>query len=194
MSLVIYLSGCIVPFRHKKLGFMLTPQMGNPVPTDAWWAADNGRFSAPKKYTDAGYFSWLSTRPRQYSLFATAPDVLGDHVATVAMSRPVFAGIRACGYRPAFVGQDGWSEVTTPWSEFDIFFIGGSDEFKLGMGLLAARIARRKYNKWVHMGRVNSFKRLKLAQDNDCWSADGTFLKYAPENNISRMLTWFEKL
>lgn len=194
MPLMIYLSGCIVPFRHRKLGFMVTPQMWNNVPLDAWWAADNGRYAAPERYTDAGYFYWLQRQPRQYNIFATAPDVLGDHAATVAMSTPVFSGIVACGFRSAFVAQDGWEEHTTPWNQFVCLFIGGTDEFKLGRGLEAARIGREKYNKWVHMGRVNSFKRLKLAQEHGCWSADGTFLKYAPENNIPRMLNWFAKL
>lgn len=189
-----YLSGVVVPFRHQQLGFILTPQMGNGVPSNVLWAADNGRFNAPEKYTDEGYLSWLASRQhQQHCIFATAPDVVGDHDATVKMSRPMFEPLRRLGYRPAFAAQDGWRDETTPWDEFDVLFIGGSTEFKLATGILAGLAARRR-KKWVHMGRVNSFKRLEIAKKNGCHSADGTFLKWGAENNIERMLAWFKKL
>ncbi len=175
------------------LGFMHTPNMGNFVGGDTWWAADNGRFAAPEKYTDEIYLSWLNARPRQYALFATAPDVLGNHKATVELSRPLFPLIRSVGYRPAFVAQDGWESATTPWNEFDILFLGGSTKFKLGLGLEAAKEANTR-RKWVHMGRVNSLKRMLIAKYAGCHSADGTFLKYGPEKNWPRMLNWFEVL
>lgn len=189
-----YLSGSIVDFRHKQLGFMMTPQMGNQTPCDAIWAADNGRFNAPEKYTDESYLAWLCSRPcAQHCIFATAPDVVGDHDATVAMSLPLFKPIREAGYRPAFVAQDGWRDETTPWDKFDVLFIGGTTQFKLATGLLAGLAARRR-KKWVHMGRVNSFRRLAIAKKNGCHSADGTFLKYGRNTNIPRMLEWFRKL
>ena len=191
--MLIYLSGSIVTHRHPMLGFMVTPQMGQAAPAGEWWAADNGRFAAPEKYTDVGYVRWLLARDKTRALFATAPDVLGDHSATVDLSRPLFPYIRRAGYRPAFVAQDGWREETTPWDEFDILFLGGTTDFKLGLGLRAARIANNR-RKWVHMGRANSLKRLLLARDAGCHSADGTFLKYGPDKNWPRMLKWFAGL
>jgi hypothetical protein len=44
------------------------------------------------------------------------------------------------------------------------------------------------------MGRVNSFKRLKIADDFGCATVDGTFLKFAPTQNLRRLLAWFDKL
>ena len=189
-----YLSGSVVSFRHESLGFMITPQMGNGIPEGVIWAADNGRFNAPEKYTDTGYLAWLESRSHSANcIFATAPDVVGDHEATVEMSCPLFKSIREVGYRPAFVAQDGWRDETTPWDQFDALFIGGSTEFKLATGILAGLAARRR-GKWVHMGRVNSFKRLAIAKRNGCHSADGTFLKWGAKNNVPRMLKWFRKL
>jgi hypothetical protein len=37
------------------------------------------------------------------------------------------------GYPAAFVAQDRWDETATPWDEFDVLFVGGSTEFKLGV-------------------------------------------------------------
>ena len=175
------------------LGFMNTPQMANTMPPDAIWAADNGRFSAPEKYTDDGYLGWLMEQPSERCLFAVAPDVLADHLATIELSRPLFPRIRAAGYRAAFVAQDGWSESDTPWDEFDVLFVGGTTEFKLGRGCDAVMAARAR-GKRTHMGRVNSFSRLRLAAAVGCDSADGTFLKFAPDINEPRMLRWLNQL
>ncbi len=175
------------------LGFMFTPQMGNLIPAGVPWGADNGRFNAPEKYTDEGYLGWLNERDPALCLFAVAPDVLADHAATINLSRPLFPRIRAAGYQAAFVAQDGWSEADTPWDEFDVLFIGGTTAFKLGRGGDAI-LAARKCGKPVHMGRVNSFSRLRLAAAAGCASADGTFLKFAPDINEPRMLRWLDRL
>jgi hypothetical protein len=175
------------------LGFIATPRGGNVVPYWVTWAADNGRFSAPEDYTDRKYLKWLERRNAATCLFATAPDVLADHAATVEMSRPLFPSLRKLGYMAAFVAQDGWSETTTPWDEFDVLFIGGTTRFKLSLGGEAIRAARCR-NKHVHMGRVNSFRRLRLAAAAGCHSADGTFLKFGPDINQARLQRWLDRL
>lgn len=170
---------------------MATPK-GKTPPEDMAWAVDNGRFSAPRSYTDEGFIRWLKRHDPARCLFAVAPDVLGDHQATVALSRPVMPEIRRAGYRVAFVAQDGWDERTVPWTQFDCLFIGGTTQFKLSAGRAIA--AAHRHVKWVHMGRVNSFKRLRVAAAMGCQSADGTFLKFAPKTNVPRMLKWLENL
>lgn len=187
---MIYLSGAVGPWHHPDFGFMFTPQMGNILPANVLWAADNGRFAAPEKYTHRGYLEWLRSRPPCNCLFATAPDCLGNHVETVQLSTPLLPWLRAVGYSPAFVAQDGWDEATVPWALFDWLFIGGSTEFKLGLGLTAARQAQRR-GKNVHMGRVNSYKRFCIAADAGCVSVDGTFLKFGPKKNWPRLCSWF---
>jgi len=44
------------------------------------------------------------------------------------------------------------------------------------------------------MGRVNSFKRLRLAAALGCDSADGTFLAFAPDKNKKILLNWMQSL
>lgn len=175
------------------LGFMNTPQMRNKMPAGVTWAADSGRFANSDAYTHDGYLGWLRHQPIDRCLFATAPDVLGNQQATVELSLPLFPRLRVLGYRAAFVAQDGWCEDDTPWAEFDALFIGGTTEWKLGRaGNTIAAAARR--GKWIHMGRVNSFSRLRLAAALGCHSADGTFLKFAPDINEALMLRWFDRL
>lgn len=172
---MLYLSGVV----RSDMPAMLQPGMGNLPPVGQPWAADNGRFSRPEAYTDAAYLAWLRKRPyREACLFATAPDVVGDAAATLALSVPMFAPIRALGYRVALVAQDGLEALPVPWDDFDALFIGGSTAWKLGESAhhLAAEAKRR--GKWVHMGRVNSLRRLRLAHAMGCDSADGTYLRF----------------
>jgi hypothetical protein len=189
---VIYLSGHVGTMRHPRLGFILTPDTAYRPPADVKIAADNACFSDPANYSDVRYLAFLKNLPRTL-LFATAPDVLGDHATTVERSRPMLAAIRELDLPAAFVAQDGWDEPTTPWDEFDVLFVGGSTAFKFRGGRDAV-LAAKRHGKRTHMGRVNSFERLRAAAAIGCDSADGTFLAFGPVLNAVRMLRWFDRL
>lgn len=172
---MLYLSGVV----RSDMPAMLQPGMGNLPPVGQPWAADNGRFSSPATYSDAAYLAWLAKRPhRERCLFATAPDVVGDATATLALSAPMFARIRAAGYRAALVAQDGLEALPVPWDDFDALFIGGTTRWKLSEAAheLAAEAKRR--GKWLHMGRVNSLRRVRIAKAMGCDSVDGTYLRF----------------
>lgn len=189
---MIYLSGKIFSRRHPRLGFIFTPDGGNRIPSDDIpVAADNACFANPAAYSDDRYIALLRKMPRN-ALFATAPDVLGDHAATVRRSVPILRQIRSEGLPAAFVAQDGWSDGNTPWDEFDVMFIGGSTDFKFRGGRAAVTAAKQR-GKRVHMGRVNSYQRLRAAASIGCDTCDGTFLVFAPDNNWPRFLRWMEK-
>lgn len=193
---MLYLSGVVRPevwelAAQGALGVMRTPNIGNKY-RDSMWAADSGCFN-PKTYKgDDKYMAWLEKNQPHVSLclFATAPDVVGDHEATLLRSRPFFPRIRALGYPVAFVSQDGATPETTPWEEFDVLFIGGTDAHKLGeeARLMAKEAVRR--GMWVHMGRVNSMKRTLYAQSIGCQSVDGTYLARAGLKNLPKILSW----
>lgn len=165
---------------------MLTPNMGNLLPDGIAWAGDNGRFSASASYSDARYLAWLvkMAYARGRCLFATVPDVVGDATATLALWHPMAGRIRALGYPVAFVGQDGQESLPVPWDELDVLFIGGTTAWKLGAD--AARLAADAHarGKWVHMGRVNSLRRMQYAESIGCDSADGTYLKFNPSGDV----------
>ena len=159
--------------------------MGNRLPEGILWAADSGRFSSPEKYTDEGYLRWLAKESdaADRCLFATAPDVVGNAGATLLMSAPMYARIRESGYKPALVAQDGLENLTEfiPWSDFDVLFIGGTTAWKLGEAARGIVAEAKRRGKWVHMGRVNSRRRMVYAESIGCDSADGTVLKHDPQ-------------
>jgi len=161
-----------------------------------FWAADNGAFSGKTYVGDAKWFAWLERWKHESStcLFATAPDVVGDAAATLVRSLPWLPLIRGLGYPAALVAQDGLENMVVPWDEFDVLFIGGTTEFKLGQG--AADLAREAlaHGKTVHMGRVNSYKRMRYADDLGCATTDGTFLAFGPDVNLPRLDSWFQRL
>jgi hypothetical protein len=155
-------------------------------------------------------------------LFATAPDVVGDSEATFHRSRTWLRVIRNLGAPAAFVAQNGIeSNRMIPWREFDILFLGGSPEclhcnwvrpatdftvkncphcrhllteWKLGLGAreLTAEAVSRGIK--VHMGRVNSKRRLAIAMEFGCATADGTYIAFGPDKNLPRITRWLDEL
>lgn len=181
--------------RTVPVGLMATPLSGYAIDTIAqWtWAADNGCFSA--KWEPTKWLAWLE-RNRGISdcLFAAVPDVVGSHRETIALWPRWFEQVRSLGYKAAFVAQNGCSPFQVPWDTCDAVFLGGDDHFKLGIHAERISAATKIHGKWLHMGRVNSFKRLKLAESWGCDSVDGTFLAFGPDGNTQRLLSWFDKL
>ena len=175
-----------------ELGQMVTPAEGRRPLPGVPFGADNGCFG--KGYPgDAEWFAWLDSLPREQCLFAVAPDVVADAEATMARSVPWLPRIRALGFRPAFVAQDGLEHLDVPWHLFDVLFIGGSTAWKLSPH--AARLARaaKDRGKQVHMGRVNSGRRKAIANLFECDTVDGTFLVFGPDVNLPRLLAWMDQ-
>ena len=186
---MLYLSGVVRP----GLPAMVTPRMGQRPPEGMVWAADNGRFAAPQDYSDDTYLAWLERIGPDRCLLATAPDVVGDAVATLDMSLPMLSRIRALGFPAAIVTQDGLTPDMVPWDDIDAIFIGGTDTHKLGPEAHVLAVEAKQRGKWVHMGRVNSWRRFDYARSIGCDSADGTFIKYGPDINESKVRGWMAR-
>lgn len=182
--------------RSGQLGLIDSPLQQKPTMVgkahDAGvpWCADNGAYSS--RFNETRWWAFLVANAHRAStcLFAVAPDVVGDASATLARSTPWLPRIRGLGYPVALVAQDGQEDLPVPWDDIDALFIGGSTEWKLGPH--AARLAAEAKARglWVHMGRVNSGKRWRYAHSIGCDSVDGTFLTFAPQTNLDRLLRW----
>lgn len=177
-------------YKRIGLGVMHTPMMGNRCGHGLVWAADTGCYTQPKKFNLDRYYGWLDGQPRSSCLFATAPDVVGDPVATWERSEAVLPVIRSLGYRAALVAQDGMTDV--PWDAFDCFFVGGSTEWKLSEAAYRLVEEAKSRGKWCHMGRVNSWRRFKAAAAAGYDSADGTFVGFGPEKNLPQVASWLD--
>lgn len=206
---ILYLSGCtndrIEPaLVEQGIGLMVQPGTGytRRLATYPFHAADNGCFN-PKTYVgDDRLLSWLDALPeRERCLFAVVPDVArrpdgelgGDPEATWHRFEKLGPLVQELGFPAALAAQDGMERMGNVGEQIDAcdcLFLGGSTEWKLGIQAeLLARQARAK-GKWVHMGRVNSLKRMERARAMGCNSVDGTFLGFGPDANIVHLTRW----
>lgn len=200
--MITYLSGVInqtvLANPRPDMGFMIQPGMGNnPLPLTFWkFGADNGMFAQGDRVDLGDWLQWLSSlRPyRRNALFAVAPDVVGDAEATRVRSLPYLPTIRQLGFPAAFVSQDGANIYPPPWDEFDVLFVGGTTEWKLSDTSWTLVNEAKQRGKKVHVGRVNSFRRISLANQYGVESVDGTYLKYGPDINWPTLIGWLDRL
>lgn len=177
------------------LGQIVTPATGNRLEPGRAWCADNAAFSGGYPGDDA-YLAWLKVRAHMAAdcAFAVAPDVPFDAAATLALSAPMLPKIRALGYPVALCAQDGLEHLDVPWGDFDVLFIAGSTEWKLSKHARDLTAEAKRRGVWVHMGRVNSWRRLQYAHAIGCDSADGTYLAFGPDANLPTLLGWLDEL
>jgi EAL domain-containing protein (putative c-di-GMP-specific phosphodiesterase class I) len=102
--------------------------------------------------------------------------------------------LREAGYPAALAAQNGLEHLPVPWNEFDVLFLGGDTDWKIGQHARRLTAEAKARGKSVHMGRVNSRRRLQIAAHMGCDSADGTYLAHAPDQNLPRLLDWLKEL
>ena len=155
---------------HPNLGVLSGPRRFYRN-VEGWsWAADNDAFLA---WDEDKYRKMLTEIPLiPGCIFVTAPDIVGDAEATLDRFWQWLPELK--GLPVAFVAQDGIENTNVPWDEFSCLFVGGSTEFK--MGNVAEHYAHeaKDRGKWLHMGRVNTARRIRYAQSLGCDSIDGT--------------------
>lgn len=208
--MILLVSGATATLRglpaDAPVGHLITPHTGNDIAgiaaTGRPWAADNGCFTgldAPAfeamlraiEATEAriGRVDWPA---RTRCLWVTVPDVVGDARATLELWREWRHRVRPhVGDRLALVAQDGAEGLRLPWHQLRCLFVGGSTEWKEGDGA-AHLIARAKsLGKLVHVGRVNTERRVRLLDGLGVDSIDGTQFSMFPDTYIPR---WAERL
>ena len=161
-------------FAHPNLGRLLQPRHTSSAEATAHggiaWAADNDCFQGLNEPRFLKMLDRIDGLPG--CLFVTCPDVVSDHAATVELWHQWSALISAAGQPAAFALQDGatWNDVPPGVP----LFIGGTTDFKLGYDCAALVRCAKAEGRWVHMGRVNSAKRMAYAAQIGCDSIDGT--------------------
>lgn len=198
---MIYLTGCVTQTMlanpRPDLGVMLQPGMGNAIPFE-WitWAADNGCYAQGYRFDPGAWLEWLASvrKGRATCLFATVPDVVGDWGSSWPRSHPYLETVRQLGYKVALVAQDGMPLRALNMGGFDCLFIGGTDDWKLSEDAYALAEKARSQGRWVHMGRVNSLKRLRAMHVANVDSADGTFVKFGPDRRLPEVYDWLDEL
>lgn len=189
----------------EHLGVMLSAG-GRIYNLDDWpahtrWAIDNGCFTPAGKTDAFNPERWwaileAAATPEHLTrcLFATAPDVYADADGTLARADPWLDKITALGYRTAYVAQPWQRPELVPWDRIGALFVGGPDPWQDSPECAALMAEAKARGLWPHIGRVNSYRRLRWCADHGADSADGTFLVFAPTANLPRIRQWFAKL
>jgi hypothetical protein len=197
---MIYFSGAISKkideVASKDIGFLYTPQKHNTVTSTRPWCVDTGCFSSKFTFNADVYLAYLHKwkHLRASCAFATAPDVIGNWLETLSASKPMFQPIWELGYKVALVAQDGLVNTMIPWLEIDAIFIGGTTDWKLSLQSAAICREARRRDKWVHIGRVNTLKRIAFAKFVcQADSVDGNTIAFAPSVNLPKVENWLQQ-
>jgi hypothetical protein len=182
------------------LGQLVTPNTGNRVVPGARLAIDNGCYGGRwdmdrwSHTLDRHMHSATLDAPMHQPgcLWAVVPDVVDDAGATNRLWARWWSAPMRRGYRAAYVAQPGVSYI--PAGAKAVFLGGSYPAWKYGPEARAvARFAKDRGGFWLHMGRVNSLRRLRYAQAIGCDSVDGTYLTYAPDTNLPRLLRFLRQ-
>lgn len=191
LLLVTRAAKTLTRYEHPNLGRLITPRhYGAEDKWAGFWAADNDCFQGLDRKAYLKMLAYLTEAKNDRLLFVVAPDVVGDATATFAHFHVYEPLIHDLELPVAFVGQDGLTINSTPWDHMDAFFVGGTTDWK--MSLTAARLVReaKERGKHVHMGRVNSARRVRYAQAIGCDSIDGSKFSMFADAYIPKYLAW----
>lgn len=146
---------------------------GSPAP----YALDNGAYSC---YTKGLPFDPISFRKALAAVgsgasWVVVPDIVADGKASLAYSLSWLNELRSTFCLSLLPVQDGMTpEQVRPHLGPRVgIFIGGSTEWKLNTMGLWGRLAKEQAC-YLHVGRVNTARRIRLCQDYGADSIDGT--------------------
>lgn len=179
----------------ENLGRLVQPRhydnMATTVAVGRPWAADNDCFH---RLDPGAYRRMLHTIPTDGCRFTTAPDVVGDHQATLRRWRRWAPYLHDLGFPAAFVLQDGCRSLDDVPDDADAVFVGGTTAYKLSLGAASLVREAKRQGLWVHMGRVNSLDRIEYAQAIGCDSVDGSGYSMFSRRDIPPALRKLEAL
>lgn len=171
----------MIEHAHPNLGRLIQPRHHNALAATIErgipWAADNDCYQG---LDPRAYYAMLDRLHHVGGrcLFVAVPDVVGDAHQTARQFERWWTGIARRGLPLALVAQDGLERMerwlSMAWPRIDALFIGGSTTWKLGPAARALVREAKRRDLWVHMGRVNSVKRIAYATEIGCDSIDGT--------------------
>lgn len=177
---------------HPRLGWLKTPSNRNSIATiveaGVPWACDNDCFYGLKRAKYIAMLRQLRRADKSRLKWVAVPDVVADAEKTLARFQLWAPALHYFGLPPAFVAQDGQEHLDVPWDQIACLFIGGSTAWKLGPHAEALIYEAKRREKWVHVGRVNTLKRMWWFSSLPVDSFDGTCFSKWPDKFIPWML------
>lgn len=147
------------------------------------WALDNGAWTAYQsgKDWDPVPFLKLCSKLGEGAQWVVVPDIVAGGLASLELSLDWLPKLVGVAKHRLLAVQDGMSpEDIKPYLSSSVgIFVGGSTEWKLNTlnswGALA-----KETNCYLHIGRVNTIKRINRCQDAGAHSFDGTSITRFP--------------
>lgn len=184
---------------NQSFGFLVTPRSGSVheiTATGKVWGVDNEAFGGWSRAKELSFSKLLGRicehRPHAALKFVACPDVVADCKLTRERFDRWQPIVAACKLPVAYVFQDGETDV--PWSRIDSLFVGGSTEWKLSAETDAAIAEAKRLGKWVHVGRVNTRKRIRHFWEVGVDSIDGTTFSKWPDKYFPLGLRWLKQM
>lgn len=158
-----------------KVGLLMGPGGFRNPPPYLPYALDNGAFGAWTKDLPWDEGAWMrllldAAAAKHRPAWALVPDVVADRKATIekwACFAPTVRNLLP-GVPLAFAVQDGMERQDVP-ADADVVFVGGTTEWKW-----STVPAWTGWFERVHVGRVNSLRRLLDCEQQGVESCDGT--------------------
>lgn len=182
-----YLAG-----RHPgALGHLYSPGSERGPYSYLPYALDNGAYVAWTKNLNFDYEAWIwllvwARLSGQEPLWALVPDAVADRDRTLASWNTLAPLVRRAGFRPALAIQDGMTFDDVPDSEC-MLFLGGTTGWKEA----AIKPWCERFPGRVHVGRVNTMRRLLACYEAGAVSIDGTGWFHKAERRA--LVRWLEE-
>jgi hypothetical protein len=193
--MILLVSGKARHGDDPRFGQLLCPRSRNRI-VSSCWAADNAAFS---KFDPAAYLRMVEEiaecvtpacptidPPITPPIFVTVPDVVADAFQTRWRFADWYPVLKPFNLPLAYVLQDDQRADDVPWDLIAAVFVGGSTAFKVGAEARALIAEAQRRGKWVHMGRVNTVRRLMYAQQLGVDSVDGSGFARFPDAMLPR--------
>lgn len=141
---------------HEDFWQLRTPLTGYARAASIPYGLDNGCY---KVFHRQAWDRLLEEAEEDAPVFACLPDIVGDAQRTVELFQAYKSHTN--GIPRALVLQNGIEHTTIPWDDMAAVFIGGDDAFKTSAVTFGAAKTAKMLGKWVHVGRVNTVRRLR---------------------------------
>lgn len=156
------------------------------------YALDNGAYSAwahKTPWDEAAWFKlleWAKLSARD-PVWCVVPDVVGDRTATLAQYQRYSGEIERRGWLPAFAVQDGMTKTDVPSGA--VVFVGGTTAWKWRTAEMWCGEFPR-----VHVGRVNTYRRLVQCHEWGAESVDGTGWMRGDQKQLRGLVVFLEEI
>lgn len=175
---------------YPNTGEFFSPRRWGMPGNSPVWAADNDSFNGfnrDKFLRMLDRIAVAAVPPK----FVVVPDVVCNHAATGDLWVKWAGEFSSRKIPQAFVLQNGIEEhppeYAIPWGQIDAVFIGGDTAFKFSPWVREFTAFAKRARRWVHMGRVNSIRRMEYARAIGCDSCDGSGMARFPRSVLAPM-------